>query len=173
MQSEAMIDSIRAEARDVKEFTGIALRRLSETHDPSLLLALVNSWSLSVREIDRKLIGKKLLRLLNSEDVDNPCVAREVLRHIGTTVCTCPSEDAWLAVFKFVGDGHLLSVNVEALNAAVRLVEEGQLPDPNLNAEGWRADVLRLSVSECSKAAKPAEYLLKKPAECLLIVADG
>jgi len=150
----------KSEARTIAKFTGIALERLQKESDPSLLLELVNVWSLAGIESDRRFIGKQMLNLLNRKKVRNPVIAREVLRYVGTPVCACPVSDAWKAVTTFLESSHLLSVNLEALGAAVRLSESGEVTTDRSILKKCRADAMRLSESRCPEAVDLARELV-------------
>jgi len=116
----------RAEVRVVRDFAAHALARYNTGHDCSEILMLVHIWSLTVDIQDRKIVSRKILELLNRYNVVDPIIAREILRHVGSEVCQCPSEEAWRAVATFISSDHLLSVRYEAVNAALRLWLAGE-----------------------------------------------
>jgi hypothetical protein len=135
------------EVRVVHRFSNLAVSKLNETGDPSLLLSLINSWSL-VGSDDRKIVGRKILHLVNSGTVQNPIVLREVLKHVGTAMCTQPTDDAWQAVSHYLQADHLLSVNLEALRAGVRLKKSGAYPTTG-GFSLLEREVVRLRQSPC------------------------
>lgn len=158
MEMNTAIDN--REVRAVSRFADAALRRYRSSDDTSLLLALVNAWTLVSGDKDRRIVGKKILTLLNDCRVTDPLVAREVLRHVGTPVCTCPAPVAWQAVSRFLDAEHLLSVNIEALAAAVRLSHIGEQIPTGTIEEQCRLQAERLSESRCPEAKDLAKSLL-------------
>jgi hypothetical protein len=149
------------EARAVGRFTSLAVQQLNEKDDPSLLLSLISAWSLTTRNEDRKVIGKKMLDLLNKSRMRDPLIAREVLHHVGTPVCMCDAKDAWTAVEQFLGEDHLLSVNIAALAAAVRLCDSGQ-PITEKFRKNCLRSAERLINSRCPDAHELAEAFLAR-----------
>jgi hypothetical protein len=150
----------RDEVRAVSRFADAAFARFRDEADMSMLLALINVWSLAGNQQDRRIVGNKILKLLNHRQIVDPTIAREVLRHVGTPVCTCPSVDAWRAIVTFLAEVHLLSVNIEALRAAVRLIKAGEQPSDDPMRESCRTEAGRLSHSPCPEASVEAHFLL-------------
>lgn len=148
-----------AEARAVSGFTRVAMQQLRENEDPTLLLILINAWSLVSLPEDQRIFGKKMLDLLNQAKVRDPLIAREVLHFVGTPLCKCPAVDAWKAVEVFLGSDHLLSVNVAALAAALRLLESAQPTGADI-LNRCLANALRLRESPSPEARDLASALM-------------
>lgn len=112
---------IRSVDRFAKDALASYIGNRKKTAD---LYALVNAWATAQRADERKILGKRVLGLLNVHGVEDPGLVREVLQYVGTPICTCKDPDAWKAVTHFLRAGHLLSVNLAALEAASRLLSK-------------------------------------------------
>lgn len=149
------------EARAISRIAQDAVVRLREERDPSLCLVLVNAWSLTSDGWHRRMMGKQVMAILNRDRVDDPEVVREILRHVGTPVCTCPATDAWDAVLEFLGPEHLLSVQLEALGAAVRLTEMAGFEGAPATLKTRVNHVQTLQESSCPEARRLAAAFLR------------
>jgi hypothetical protein len=115
-------------ARAVISFSKEAIACATEQQDNSMMLSLIAIWERSVPS-ERGVIGRKILSILNRNQLSDPIVVREVLALVGTPVCECESSQAWYAVTKYANQDQLLSVRQAAVEAGLRLIDKGERPD--------------------------------------------
>lgn len=150
----------RHEVLMINLFVTEAARRYETNGESYLLLRLVDMWA-EVEVRYRDVVGRKILWLVLGGKVRDPEFVRNVLRHIGTVICTWPKLESWRVVARFIQESELLSVNILALEAGIRLFEINPERSVPINLAKCVSQAKRLHLSRSPEAQIGAEKFLK------------